>query len=56
MEPSYVNFENLNFGRMAFRGMNPEIEKMMENERIREEEAGRERTEKVFFLNRNLCG
>ena len=32
---------------MAFRGMNPEIEKMMENERVRAEEAERDKTEKV---------
>ena len=29
LEPSYVNIENLRFGRMAFRGMNTEIEAMM---------------------------
>ena len=29
-EPSYVNIENLSFGRLAFHGMNPEIERMAE--------------------------
>merc|ERR1712170_239038 len=29
-EPSYANIENLTFGRLAFHGMNPEIEKMAE--------------------------
>merc|ERR1719450_378273 len=29
LEPSYVNIENLRFGRMAFKGMNAEIESMM---------------------------
>ena len=29
-EPSYVNIENLTFGRLAFHGMNPDIEKMAE--------------------------
>ncbi|KAH0956171.1 hypothetical protein HN011_002540 [Eciton burchellii] len=30
MEPSYVFCENLVNGRLSFRGMNPEIEKLME--------------------------
>ncbi len=38
-EPSYAIAENLIFGRMAFKGMNPEIEKMMEEQRLREQEA-----------------
>ena len=46
VEPSYVNIENLNFGRMAFNGMNPEIEKMAEEERLKEEEAEAEKREK----------
>ena len=46
MEPSYVNIENLVFGRMAFRGMNPEIERMMEAERTRAEEAAAAAAEK----------
>lgn len=29
LEPSYVNIENLRFGRMAFKGMNAEIESLM---------------------------
>ena len=29
VEPSYVNIENLRFGRLAFKGMNAEIESMM---------------------------
>lgn len=37
-EPSYSVLENLAFGRMSFKGMNPEIEKMMENQRIQLEE------------------
>merc|ERR1712062_801885 len=38
-EPSYVNIENLTFGRLAFHGMNPEIEKMAEEVRLKVEEA-----------------
>ena len=34
-EPSYVNIENLTFGRLAFHGMNPEIEKMAEEVRLK---------------------
>ena len=30
-EPSFAVAENLIFGRLAFNGANPEIEKMMEN-------------------------
>ena len=45
-EPSYVNIENLNFGRLAFHGMNPEIEKMAEDDRIQKEEAEAELREK----------
>lgn len=29
VEPSYVNIENLRFGRLAFKGMNSEIESLM---------------------------
>lgn len=46
VEPSYVNIENLTFGRMAFGGMNPEIEKMIEDERLKLEEAEAEKKEK----------
>merc|ERR1712080_468579 len=45
-EPSYVNIENLTFGRMAFNGMNPEIEKMAEEERLEVEEAEATKREK----------
>ena len=45
-ETSYCPVETLVFGRMAFKGMNPEIEKMMENERLREEEEREEKREK----------
>ena len=45
-EPSYVNIENLSFGRMAFNGMNPEIEKMAEEERLKVEEAEDKKREK----------
>ena len=38
IDPSYASIEDLNFGRIAFHGMNPEIEKMAENERVRREE------------------
>ena len=38
VDPSYASVEDLCFGRIAFHGMNPEIEKMMTNERIRHEE------------------
>ena len=34
-EPSYVNIENLTFGRLAFHGMNPEIEKMADEVRLK---------------------
>ncbi len=46
VEPSHVNIENLSFGRMAFHGMNPEIEKMAKDERVRMEEAEEARREK----------
>ena len=39
LDPSYASVEELSFGRIAFHGMNPEIEKMMENERLRKEQA-----------------
>ena len=45
-EPSYVNIENLNFGRLAFNGMNPEIEKMAEDDRAQKEGAESEKREK----------
>ncbi len=45
VEPSYAKVENLVFGRMAFRGMNPEVERMMEAERAREEEEAAARRE-----------
>ena len=45
-EPSYVNIENLTFGRLAFNGMNPEIEKMAEDDRVQKEEVESERREK----------
>merc|ERR1712117_473854 len=45
-EPSYVNIENLNFGRLAFNGMNPEIEKMAEDDRAQKEVAESEKREK----------
>ena len=46
VEPSFAAVEDLLFGRLAFKGMNPEIEKMMDNDRIREEEAAAMRAEK----------
>jgi len=39
VEPSYAPVENLVFGRMAFKGMNPEVELMMEQEDERRREA-----------------
>ena len=45
-EPSFAVAENLIFGRLAFNGANPEIEKMMENRRLRAEEAEEARREK----------
>ncbi|XP_013099378.1 M-phase phosphoprotein 6 [Stomoxys calcitrans] len=41
IEPSFVHCENLIEGRLSFRGMNPEIERLLELER--EEKAGAER-------------
>merc|ERR1712079_461699 len=38
IEPSYVNIENLSFGRFAYHGMNPEIEKMLDDEKVKKEE------------------
>jgi len=38
-EPSYAPIENLVFGRMAFKGMNPEVERMMQEEEERRESA-----------------
>lgn len=32
IEPSYLHFEDINEGRYSFRGMNPEIERLMELE------------------------
>merc|ERR1711894_203678 len=46
IDPSYASIEELNFGRIAFHGMNPEIEKMAENERIRQEEKEAAKNEK----------
>jgi len=46
LDPSYASVEELSFGRIAFHGMNPEIEKMMENERLRKEQADAIRNEK----------
>ena len=45
-EPSFAVAENLIFGRLAFNGANPEIEKMMENRRLRAEEAAEAKREK----------
>ena len=39
IEPSYVNIEGLRFGRMAFRGMNSEIESMMAEQEAKNNEA-----------------
>jgi M-phase phosphoprotein-6 len=46
VEPSHVNIESLVFGRMAFHGMNPEIEKMADDDRVRLEEAEAVKQEK----------
>ena len=46
VEPSYVNIENLTFGRLAFGGMNPEIEKMADDERVKKEEVESLKNEK----------
>lgn len=48
-EDSYAKIADLVFGRMAFKGMNPEIEKMMDNQRLRKEEA--EAAEKETEIN-----
>ena len=45
-EPSFAVAENLIFGRLAFNGANPEIEKMMENKRLRAEEVEEAKREK----------
>jgi len=45
-EPSFAVAENLLFGRLAFNGANPEIEKMMENKRLRAEEVEEAKREK----------
>merc|ERR1719499_1684686 len=37
LEPSYVNIENLRFGRMAFGGMNNEIESLMKEQAAAED-------------------
>lgn len=37
MEPSFVNIENLKFGRFSYKGMNPEIETIMLEEANLEE-------------------
>ena len=46
LNPSMASVEDLNFGRMAFLGMNPDIEKMMSDERVRLEEAEELKKEK----------
>eukprot|EP00096_Caligus_rogercresseyi_P003503 TRINITY_DN1662_c0_g1_i1.p2 TRINITY_DN1662_c0_g1~~TRINITY_DN1662_c0_g1_i1.p2 ORF type:complete len:153 (+),score=59.23 TRINITY_DN1662_c0_g1_i1:1035-1493(+) len=46
IEPSFAHIEDLIFGRLAYHGMNPSIEKKMENERILEEERLSELNEK----------
>merc|ERR1719412_2333704 len=46
LDPSYASVDDLSFGRLAFHGMNPEIEKMAENERIRQEEEAAAKNEK----------
>merc|ERR1719273_104356 len=46
IDPSYASVEELSFGRLAFHGMNPEIEKMAENARIKLEEELAARNEK----------
>ena len=46
IEPSYVNIENLSFGRFAYHGMNPEIEKMLDDERVIKEELEAVKNEK----------
>merc|ERR1712037_12708 len=45
-EPSFAVAENLVSGRLAFNGANPEIEKMMENKRLRAEEVEEAKREK----------
>ena len=46
IEPSYVNIENLSFGRFAYHGMNPEIEKMLDDEKVKKEELEAVKNEK----------
>ena len=41
MEPSYVPCENLIVGRLSFKGMNPEIERILELEEEAERAANR---------------
>ncbi|XP_075153013.1 M-phase phosphoprotein 6 [Haematobia irritans] len=45
IEPSFVHCENLIEGRLSFRGMNPEIERLLELER--EEKAASERKDQT---------
>lgn len=46
-EPSYERCENLMYGRMSFKGFNPEVEKLMtqNNDRLRLEESARKESE-----------
>ena len=60
IEPSFVNIEGLLEGRFSCRGMNPEIEKILENERLQKEEATRPKMEsdvtdkeKVHFYSKS---
>ena len=46
IEPSYVNIENLSFGRFAYHGMNPEIEKILDDEKVKKEELEAVKNEK----------
>jgi len=46
INPSFASVEDLNFGRMAFLGMNPAIEKVAADERVRQEEIESQKMEK----------
>merc|ERR550525_275560 len=46
LDASYASVEELSFGRIAFHGMDPEIEKIMENEKLRKEQADARKNEK----------
>lgn len=51
IEDSFVPFENLQFGRLSFKGMNPVIEKLMANRKAEKESAESDAREKELAVS-----